>query len=230
MRLKRDTLGEWPNVQDSVQGDLTTVQRALDDLQAQILAATNRITTVEGKVTSRGPIIPVTGNVSTFTKKDGSPTIPFGGATPVPPVVTPDVLVANIANVPFIGLATTPGTLIPGVAGKVIVPIMCAYEFTCGPGVNYTNGNTGAKLCINLAANPVMTLNGFQLLTSNTRFYIVGTVSSWNTAAPVGVNEHFVGKPLKLTTTANISDPGGAGPAVINMSIAYYLAGLTLFS
>jgi hypothetical protein len=225
MNLTKDTKNP-----DRVKADLDTIQRTFGVLQGTITSMQSQIAALQAATTLGVPIIQPNGPVRTFKNQNGTPTVPFGGATPVPAVVSPDVLVANIPNVNFISLATTPVTLIPGVAGKVIVPIMCAYEFTCGPGVNYTNGNTGAKLCINIAANGVMTLNGFQLLTNNTRFYIVGTVSSWNTAAPVGVNEHFTGKPLKLTTTANITDPGGAGPAVVNMSIAYYVAGLTLFT
>ena len=231
MRLRRDTLGTWPNVQDSIQGDLTTTQRALDDLQAQVLAATARLATIETKVALGGPIIQPNGTVRTFYTRSGSPTVPFGGATPAAAAAPAVLYQLDVAALTFTSLNTTPLTLVAGVPGKVIIPLICVMEGTKAAGTGWTNGNTTFKLVINAVANQILAMPTMGLAGgASTRFTITSGIT-WNTIAPVGAGEHFTGKPLKLATAADITNPGGATAATVNLSLVYYLTtAMTLFT
>jgi hypothetical protein len=227
-----------PKDPNRLKSDLDTIQRDFGVLSGTITAMQAQIAALQVKTTFNPPVIQPNSVVKNYHGVDPTvPIVPFGGSTPVPLVASPDVQVVNIPNLNFLSLHTTPLIVVPAITGKVILPIMCAYEVTCAAGTaNFTNGNTGCSLGINSSStvnNTIIAMGGFALGGgANTRFLVFATGATvWNTAAPVGANEHFTGKPLKLFTTNDISNPGGAGPATVNMSIVYWVTtALTLFS
>lgn len=85
MRLTRDTLGDFKNAQDPLQRDLSILQRAFDDLQAQLIAATERLAAVEAKTDTPNVIIAPNGRVTTFKQRNGDPALGFGGGIIVAP-------------------------------------------------------------------------------------------------------------------------------------------------
>lgn len=79
MRLTRDTLGTFDQARDPLQRDLVTLQRAFDNLQAQLTAAKARLSATEEQLVIPGPIIAPNGRVTVFKNRDGAPVQPTGG-------------------------------------------------------------------------------------------------------------------------------------------------------
>lgn len=126
MRLTRETGGNWGGSKNYVGQDLSSIQKAIDDIEQELAALRALTNTLDARTSAPSPIIAPNGRVSTFAKKDGAPSQGFGGGVIIDPAsglagqgILSDPLRASIDNstVTF----NSSGQL-QGVVKKVTIP------------------------------------------------------------------------------------------------------------
>lgn len=227
MRLTRDTLGQFNEVQDSVQRDFTTIQRALDDIQGQLITLGSRLTTLENTVALGRSVVRPNSTVAVSKTQNGSPAVPFGSNTGLQ-VAGLRVATVILGAGDIIGLASVPRVVIPP-QGVLIVPIAVQFRafkyslpFPTFSG-GFPNGNTGWYICY--STKPTLNLHTTQGLGLANSGKITSTAIT-----PVNIDDtadYFNGvSGISVTTQADLS--GQTPPTTyteVAVSVVYFTLG-----
>lgn len=240
MRLQRDTSGPYANAQDSLQSDLTTLQRTINQLQQQLRAQQGDIATLQAAAVPPPLTVGASGIVSglpgigmTSVVHDGSLS---GLGTAKQPLRTVGGAAASLLysleqpiDSTFLTSLGTGVTLVPAVTGMIIVPLMLTVSLTKAAGAwssspnLYLGHNVLSKSAIYWLTSPL----DIHLNTSTA--FEGGSTNGYAGGAAYGVgfstatNWLFANLPLTVFSNGTFTQGGGGAVAGILTGFYYFL-------
>lgn len=231
MRLLRDTSGTFDNAKDSLQRDLTTLQRSFDTLLATQTADAARLTAIEAALAAANLSIDASGQVANAAGGKGLVTVAhdqsmLGDGRAIRPlsvssawlashIPASGVSVLNVDIAPFTGLNTTPQTLVAAAVGYVHMPVFYILSGSKPAGTAWTNGNSAFTVAWDKVMGSPLPGTSLGLATPAAvkamSFQVMNINSGW---------AGLTNMPLIIYTAANIA-VGGVVPTNVRLTLGY---------